>query len=289
MNRAGSIGAPRAIAPANWPWLAVGAAMLLLYVPSYVELVRGPWQSEALAHAPLVGTVAFALLWRARRQLAQLPEGTAPMLATGGLLTGLLLALLGRAQDLHLLTVASQPLLLGGMIALFRGRAGLAATAFPLLFLLFTLPLPNVLLDAMTGGLKTLVSIAVEELLYAVGYPVARHGVVLTIGQYQMLVAEACSGLHSMISLSALGALYVHLVQPRRLTHNLLLYASLLPIAFVANLLRVLALVLITYHGGDALARELHDALGIALFAVALLLLLGLDGLLATLSRRWPR
>ena len=87
MNPAGSIGAPRAIAPANWPWLAVGAAMLLLYVPSYVELVRGPWQSEALAHAPLVGTVAFALLWRARRQLVQLPAATAPMLATGGSLS----------------------------------------------------------------------------------------------------------------------------------------------------------------------------------------------------------
>jgi exosortase B len=277
--------APRLNAKDAAPWFAIGAALVLLYAPGYAALVQGPWQGEALAHAPLVAAVAFALLWRARRELLRLPAARAPRAAAAGLTAGLLLALLGRAQDLHLLTVLSQPLLFGGIVALYRGRPGLAVAAFPLLYLLFTLPLPGALLDAVTAGLKTLVSASVEELLYAIGYPVARDGVVLTIGQYQLLVAEACSGLHSMISLSALGTLYVHLVQPRRLADNTIFYASLLPIAFVANLLRVLALSLLTYHGGDALARALHDALGVALFALALLLLLGLDRLLRAVGR----
>ena len=73
------------------------------------------------------------------------------------------------------------------------------------------IPLPGIIVDAVTGPLKQWISVIVVELLYDVGYPISRNGVVLTIGQYQMLVADACSGLHSMYSLSALGhAVHVH-------------------------------------------------------------------------------
>jgi hypothetical protein len=73
------------------------------------------------------------------------------------------------------------------------------------------IPLPGIIVDAVTGPLKQWISVIVVELLYGVGYPIARNGVILTIGQYQMLVADACSGLHSMYSLSALGTLvHVH-------------------------------------------------------------------------------
>jgi exosortase/archaeosortase family protein len=91
-----------------------------------------------------------------------------------------------------------------------------------------------------------------------------------------------------MLSLSALGTLYVWLVQPRRHLQTVLLLVSVLPIAFIANLGRVLLLVLITYHYGDGLARGLHDALGVSVFVIALLLLIALDAALTSLSPR-PR
>ncbi len=133
----------------------------------------------------------------------------------------------------------------------------------------------------MTNPLKQQVSMLTENILYALGYPIARNGVVLSIGPYQVLVADACSGLYSMFSLSALGLLYLYLLQYRSKLKNALLVISILPIAFCANLLRVLILVLVTYHLGDEAGQGFtHIFAGIILFVVALVLLFVLDGLL---------
>jgi exosortase B len=265
--------------------LPVPIALVLLYGPVYLELAGGLWQTDAQAHAPLVGIIAFVLLLRSLVRSGNLPGRSWSALAFLGLVPGLLLAHVGLTQNLHLLTFTSQPLVLGGCIAWLYGRTGLRAAWFPLLFLLFMVPLPGFFIDSITSELKAWISLTAEELLYTAGYPIARSGVMLTIGQYQLLVADACSGLHSMISLSALGTLYIWLVQPRHPAHTLVLLASVLPIAFAANLARVLALVLLTYHQGDGVARAFHDVLGVSVFIVALLLLIGLDMALATLNR----
>ena len=90
-----------------------------------------------------------------------------------------------------------------------------------------------------------------------------------------MLVADACSGLHSMYSLSALGTLFMYIMARRSRLHNAIMLASILPIAFVANIVRVIVLVLITYHFGDEAGQGfLHGAAGMVLMLVALRLLL---------------
>jgi exosortase B len=152
---------------------------------------------------------------------------------------------------------------------------------FPLFFLLFLIPLPDMLVDVVTGPLKQQVSELSEMALYWAGYPIARSGVTLTIGQYQLLVADACSGLHSMFSLSAMGLLYLYIMQHRSWIRNGVLIASLLPIAFVANTVRVIILVLVTYHFGyEAGQGFVHKFAGILLFIFSLLFLVALDGLL---------
>src|SRR5699024_5357964 len=129
----------------------------------------------------------------------------------------------------------------------------------------------------------------VVELLYDVGYPISRNGVVLTIGQYQLLVADACSGLHSMYSLSALGTLFMYIMARPSKLHNAIMLASILPIAFLANIVRVIALVLITYHLGDGAGQGfLHGAAGMVLMLVALVGFFALDALLERVLRR-PR
>ena len=121
-----------------------------------------------------------------------------------------------------------------------------------------------------------------EQLLYAAGYPIARNGVMLTVGQYQLLVADACSGLNSMFSLSALGLLFMYVTARTSIFHNAIMLVSILPIAFAANIVRVLVLILITYHFGDAAGQGfLHGAAGILLLIVALSILFLLDGALA--------
>jgi exosortase len=151
-----------------------------------------------------------------------------------------------------------------------------------LVFIVYLIPLPGIFVDAVTGPLKQYVSAIAEQLLYVAGYPIARSGVVLTIGQYQLLIADACSGLNSMFSISAIGLLYLYLMRYTNWLHNGLVLASLLPIAFCANIVRVVILVLVTYHFGDAAGQGfLHGLSGMMLFVVGLILILLLDGVLA--------
>jgi exosortase len=121
-------------------------------------------------------------------------------------------------------------------------------------------------------------------MLYELGYPIARAGVILMIGQYQMLVTDACSGLNSLYSLAALGFLYLYLTGPGTPVRSAALLASIAPIALVANVARVLILTLITFYFGEEAGQSfLHGFAGMTLFATALLLLLGLDVLLQRL------
>jgi exosortase len=158
----------------------------------------------------------------------------------------------------------------------------LRALWFAILFIAFMMPLPGTFVDALTGPLKQNVSRIAEQLLYLAGYPVARNGVMLTVGQYQLLVADACSGLNSMFSLGALGLLYLYLKGYGSVLRNAVVLASILPIAFFANIVRVLILVLITYHFGDEAGQGfLHGAAGIVLLLAALSSIVFLDAILA--------
>jgi exosortase len=129
----------------------------------------------------------------------------------------------------------------------------------------------------------------VESILYATGYPIARSGVILSIGPYQLQVADACSGLHSMFSLSALGTLFMYMMARRSKLHNALMLASILPIAFAANIVRVMVLVLITFYMGDEAGQGfLHGTAGMLLMLVALAILFAFDTLLASVIRSRP-
>lgn len=276
--RAPALDAPAAL-KTWWPVLLGLAAM---YVPTYYDLANGLWNSEEHAHGPIVLIVALFLIWRSRAALLASPsQHPRPALGWSLLVVGLLAYALGRSQDIILFEVGSQiPVLIGAMLITI-GASAVRAMWFPLLFLIFIVPLPSFLVDAATGPLKQYISVIAENILYAVGYPIARNGVVLTIGQYQLLVADACSGLHSMFSLTAMGLLYLYLMQRTSLARNVILIASILPIAFAANVVRVMILVLVTYHFGDEAGQGfVHDFAGILLFVVGLLFLFLLDWLL---------
>jgi exosortase len=134
------------------------------------------------------------------------------------------------------------------------------------------------LVDAITGSLKSLIANIVESLLYTAGYPIARSGVILSIGPYQLQVADACSGLHSMFSLSALGTLFMYIMGSKTKLHMAIMLASILPIAFAANIVRVIVLVLVTYYMGDEAGQGfLHGAAGMVLMLVALVFFFCLD------------
>jgi exosortase B len=266
-------------------WLPVAIGLAAVYVPTFYDLGTGLWQSDDHAHGPILLAVVVWLFWRERSALVG-GKVASPKAGISALLFGLLLYLVGRSQDINVFQVGALPIVLIGILAAMRGWPAVRSLWFPLLFTVFLIPFPNVFVDAVTGPLKQNVSNVAEQILHAAGYPIGRSGVTLTIGQYELLVADACSGLNSMFSLSALGLLYLYLVARRSVLHNALVVASILPIAFAANIVRVLALILVTYHLGDEAGQGfLHGAAGMVLVMAALMFLLVLDALLARLVR----
>jgi exosortase B len=168
-----------------------------------------------------------------------------------------------------------------GLLLLFLGRRAIRLIWFPLLFLLFVVPLPSSVVGLLTAPLKAAVSTVAAKLLYSLDYPVARQGVMLSVGQYQLLVADACAGLNSMFTLEALGLLYMNLMRYTSAVRNVTLAVLIIPISFAANVVRVLILVLVTYHFGAAAGQGfVHGFAGMVLFTVGLLLILATDWLL---------
>jgi len=269
--------------PVSWiEWLPVLAGLSVLFVPTFYAAGTTFWQSDDNAHAPIILAVIVWLTWQKRAALRADDAARRPVSGIALLVCGLLVYVLGRSQEIALLEIGALAPVAAGTLLAMRGWPALRAFWFPLLFIVFLVPLPGFFVDALTGPLKQHISEIVEQILYSAGYPIARTGVMLTIGQYQMLVADACSGLHTMFSLSALGLLFMYQTARKSVLHNAIMLASILPIAFVANIVRVLVLMLVTYHFGDAAGQGyLHGAAGVVLLMSALAVLLVLDAVLA--------
>lgn len=275
---------PDALWKSSWPILL---GLLALFIPTYKFMAVTLWPQEEYAHGPIILAIVLWLTWLGRAKLRDDGQKKNPVGGALLLIFGLLLYVVGRSQDIVIFEVGSQiPLLLGVML-LSYGANITKNFWFPLLFLVFLIPLPGVVVDTLTGPLKQQVSVLSENILYLLNYPIARSGVVLSIGQYQLLVADACSGLNSMFSLSALGLFYAYLVRRSGWAHNTILLASILPIAFFANVMRVILLVLITYYFGDEVGQGFaHKMTGMVLFMAALISFLVLDGVIQ-LVRTW--
>ena len=263
-------------------WLLAGLAVL--YVPTFWDWSRGLWGAETQGHELLILAISGWLLFDQRQRLAALPDR--PSLGWGGALLalGLLMYVFGRTQEAVRVELLSLIVVVAGLLLRFKGLAALRQAWFPLFFLLFAMPLPFSVAQALTGPMKTAVSVVATQLLGWLGYPVGRSGVVITVGQYQLLVTEACAGLQTMFTLEAMGLLYANLMNHGSAARNALLAVLVVPVSFCANVVRVGVLALVTYHFGDAAGQGfLHGFAGMVLFVVALVLIMGVDRLLG----RW--
>ena len=265
-------------------WLPIIIGLAVLYVPSLYDLFTGIWSSDEQMHGPIVLAISLWLLhrnWDAM-EMAALDKPTShwgwPIFVFG-----LLLYALGRSQDILMFEIGSVIWLLVGLILLQRGATALKAQWFALFFMLFMVPLPGAVVDTVTMPMKMAVSYAAENVLYWAGYPISRTGVTLQIGQYMLLVADACAGLHTLLTLEALGLLYLNIVRRDSAVRNIGLAILIVPISFTANVIRVMTLTLVTYHFGDAAGQGfLHGFAGMVLFLSALMLIIGFDTLLQT-------
>lgn len=280
-------------AATGMPWLMpalIGVALLVLYAPTYAALDHFVWNQVGQGHGPIMLALALWLAWQRYPSLGEPGRHPANVAGTLVLLLGLATYAIGRSQDVLFLDAASQIPVVAGVVLLLWGWRGLKTMWFAIFFLLFVVPLPGSLVDAITGPLKAGVSYVAEHLLYAMGYPVGRSGVTLTIGPYKLLVADACAGINSVFALEAIGVFYLSVVKHTNRWRNIALAALIVPISFVANVTRVVTLVLVTYYFGDEAGQGfVHDFAGILLFMVATMLTVATDSVLGLFMKNKPQ
>jgi exosortase len=251
------------------------------------DVARLTWTTEQGGHAPIILATGGWLLYRevktsrARPRPGRLWLGLpifacCLMLYMAGRITGIL-EIEGLAMYASIISAAY--LVVGGAL--------LRAAWFPIVYLAATLPPPDTVVSLITQPLKIAISHSAVSVLHTLGYPIASSGVTIQIANYQLLVAAACAGLNSIITLSAICLFYVYLRHRNDLVAFLIVAALIIPVAVFSNLVRVVTLVLITFYLGEAAAQGfLHDFAGLTLFLVALVTIIGLDSAFSSLRSR---
>ena len=262
--------------------LIAGAAALLL--PTMIQVGEFNWTTEQGGHGPIVLATG---LWLFFRELKSSKARRRPgNLIIGMLILAVLLAIYTLARITGILEIeafAMYGALITGGYLLVGGKL-IRSIWFPLLYLALTLPPPDTVVAAVTQPIKIAISQWAVSVLHALGYPIASSGVTIQIAQYELLVAAACAGLNSIISLGAICLFYGYLRHRTNFASFAIIVASVIPIAVFSNFVRVLILVLITYYLGESAAQGfLHDFAGLTMFAVALLTVFVIDSIFTRL------
>ena len=268
-------------------WWPLGLGLVAVLGGTSYRFWLDLWQLPAFEHGPMMLAIAAWLLWRGRADIfsAESPRSVWSSLAI--LVPALLLHVLGVRLKAGYIEMAALVPVVAGALHLVGGWPLVRRFVFPLIFIALATPMPAPVISTATDGLKAWVSQAAGVVLHIAGYPVALDGITLRVGPYNLLMADACSGMNSLISLSAVGLLFVHLTGRRTALHMGLILLLILPVAVLTNLVRVLILCLITYHlGDDAGQGFLHEFAGFVMFIVALAVLALMDYALGKLLSR---
>jgi exosortase len=204
------------------------------------------------------------------------------LLATACFLGAGFIYLLGRVWDqFEVETYGLYALALAGLYATI-GVAGLARGWFPLAYLMFALPPPYALSWFLTSHLRLLITEAAVALFQAFGFLIVRDGLNIMIDQYQLAVQNACSGMNSLFSLTAVGLVYIYLRRGSKWWYIAAMLPPIVVFAIFGNFVRVAVIVALTHYFGDAVAQGiLHEGTGFLTFLVALVGVIGVDAVVA--------
>ena len=266
-------------------WLVIA----VLYAPTLAQLYTSGWRMVDYTHAYFILPVSLWLVWQDRYCWGPLLEErrkAAGPLPLAILACGLVVFLFGwRFDYLSIATASLIPVLYGAAAALYGPQLA-KAFDFPIGYLALLIPPPAGVLDAITLPMRYGASVVGTWVLKLLGYPVARQGLLLAMGTHEIYLGAPCSGFRSLITMLTLGLLYVHLAKSER-RHRLLLISAIVPLALIGNLIRVLALCLVTYYFGEAAGQGFfHTFSGLLVFAIMLLGLMNLERLLCNSPTR---
>jgi exosortase len=266
-------GAVAGPAPPSWWQTAVIAGLALwLYYPTITHLVGQWWNDPNFSHGFFVPLFAAFVIWQERSRLSTLT----PQPSWWGLLflgCGLCVLIIGQMGAELFLSRLSLLIAAGGLIVLFLGWNFFRALLFPWAFLLLMIPIPAIVFNQLTFPLQLLASKVASTTLPWMGVPVLREGNVIILPAMALEVAEACSGIRSLMSLTTLAVIYGYLME-RRIALRVLLAVASIPIAVAANSLRIVGTgLLVQYWDPEKAQGFFHEFSGWLIFVVSLVML----------------
>jgi len=267
-----------------WQIVVLAALALWLYGPTLFHLVAQWWQDPNFSHGFFVPAFSAFVLWQERRRWAQLPLHPS-WTGLAILAIALVTLVIGQMGAELFLARFSLLILLAGIVILFLGWNYFRAVLFPLGFLILMIPIPAIVFNQVTFPLQLLASRVAATVLPWTGVPVLREGNVIVLPTMALEVAEACSGIRSLMSLITLAVIYGYLMEKRTSVRVLLAVVSV-PIAVLANSVRIIGTgLLVQYWDPDKAEGFFHLSWGWIIFVISLLMLYLVHGLIGKI---WP-
>ena len=248
------------------------ALLLLIYLPTLIDLVSDWWNDSNYSHGFLIPLVSGYLIWKKRDDL-RATITTVDYRGLAFVALGMLMFVFANGGAEYFTLRVSFVVSLFGLIFFLFGPKIVGKTWFEVTFLVFMVPIPYVIYFAATFPMQLLASKITAGVLNMIGMGAIRQGNIIHIQGYSLEVAEACSGMRSVMSLLALGALYAYTTQ-KRFSGKLILFLSTVPIAVVANVFRVFVTSLLAYTVTEKVTHEpLHSIMGLSVFVIAFFLM----------------
>jgi exosortase len=254
--------------------------VVLIYLPVLADLIADWYQDSNYSHGFLIIPVSVWLIWRQRKELASVPIGTSDW-GFAGILIALAIFIVGTAGAEYFSARFSFVLLVASTTLCFLGWMFMRRVWFAFFFMLFMIPIPYVIYYSVTFPMQLFASKIASVVLGVIGLPLVRFGNVLHLPGGQALeVAEACSGLRSIVALLALGALFAYFTQENRAKAVILFFATV-PIAIFGNVVRISFTAIGTYAISEQFVEgTLHEIAGMLVFLFSLVMLMIFGSLL---------
>lgn len=257
-----------------WELLA-GAALLWVYFPTLLHLADRWGKDPGASHGPLIPVISAVILWKMRLNLAEIPKNSSGW-GIWVLCLGLFINALAVWADVLFLLPISLLIAIWGLVLYLFGWPIFKKAIFPLSFLLFAIPWPDFLVEAVSFPLQLWTSTYSAMIAGMLGVPVVRDGVELHVRDFTLAVAAPCSGIRSLVALMSITALFAYLL-PASMPRRIGLFLTGIPVALIANTIRVVAIMLVAIQFGRKVALGFfHDYSSPFLFVMACLVLTGL-------------
>jgi len=275
------------IKPVSWVKFTIYGLLLLgIYYSTFTRLITGDWEREAYSYCWLIPPVVLFLIWLKRDELASQPSkpSWAGLIPVG---VGIVFFWLGELSGEFFTLYISFWLVLVGICLLHLGRQKFKIIGFALFFILTMFPVPNIINAQIMMKLRLISSKLGVAIIQLYGLPVHREGNIIDLSFAQLQVVDACSGLHSMISLVVLCLLLVYFFKDHIWKRAALLFSSI-PLAIVSNSMRIaMTAILYKYFGAKVAEGFFHGFSGLLIFIICIPVLLIEMKLLEKLPPVW--